>query len=78
MDLLSEPSQHWEFLSRILRKYNLQIYQRWGDLPHNVLPPAPVQAMIDKVTNAIATAKQKKAEREMQVVAQAQAAQQQL
>ncbi|KAG6887967.1 hypothetical protein C0995_011360 [Termitomyces sp. Mi166 len=71
IDLLSEPSRQWEFLSRALRKYSLPIYQRWGNLPRSVLPPAPVQAMLDRVTNAVADAKQK-AEREMQIIAQAQ------
>ncbi|KAG5350098.1 hypothetical protein C0989_000191 [Termitomyces sp. Mn162] len=49
IDLLIEPSEQWDRMNRVLRKYNLPVYKRWGDLPRSVLPPLPKQAMLDRV-----------------------------
>ncbi|KAG6877135.1 hypothetical protein C0993_010056 [Termitomyces sp. T159_Od127] len=59
IDLLIEPSHQWEKINCLLRKYNLPIYQRWGDLPRSVLPSDPEQGMLARVMSTAAIAKQK-------------------
>ncbi|KAG5715865.1 hypothetical protein E4T56_gene6694, partial [Termitomyces sp. T112] len=59
IDLLIEPSDQWDRMNRVLRKYNLPVYKRWGDLPRSVLPPLPKQAMLDRVMATAEIAKLK-------------------
>ncbi|KAG6888770.1 hypothetical protein C0995_006099 [Termitomyces sp. Mi166 len=59
IDLLIEPSQQWEHMNRVLKKYNLPIYQHWGALPRDVLPSVPEQVMLDRVMNVAAITRKK-------------------